>query len=47
MQDVTARWQQQRQMKERVAALEAKLEQVGKSARQDIKTLLVKNEEKD
>jgi PAS domain S-box-containing protein len=32
MQDVTARWQQQKQLKERLAALEAKLEQVGKSA---------------
>lgn len=32
MQDVTARWQQQKQMKDRLAALEAKLEQVGKSA---------------
>ncbi len=32
MQDVTARWQKQKEMKERLAALEAKLEQVGKSA---------------
>jgi PAS domain S-box-containing protein len=32
MQDVTARWQQQKQLKERLAALEARLEQVGKSA---------------
>jgi PAS domain S-box-containing protein len=32
MQDVTARWQQQKEMKDRLAALEAKLEQVGKSA---------------
>ena len=32
MQDVTARWQQQKQLKERLAALEAKLEQVGKPA---------------
>jgi PAS domain S-box-containing protein len=32
MQDVTARWQQQKQLKERLAALEAKLEKVGKSA---------------
>ncbi len=32
MQDVTARWQQQKQLKERLAALEAKLEQAGKSA---------------
>jgi PAS domain S-box-containing protein len=32
MQDVTARWQQQKQLKEHLAALEAKLEQVGKSA---------------
>lgn len=32
MQDVTVRWQQQKQLKERLAALEAKLEQVGKSA---------------
>lgn len=32
MQDVTARWQQQKESKERLAALEAKLEQVGKSA---------------
>ncbi len=32
MQDVTARWQQQKEMKARLAALEAKLEQVGKSA---------------
>jgi len=32
MQDVTARWQQQKQLKERLVALEAKLEQVGKSA---------------
>ena len=32
MQDVTARWQQQKQLKERLAALEAKLEQVAKSA---------------
>ena len=32
MQDVTARWQQQKQLKERLAALEAKREQVGKSA---------------
>jgi PAS domain S-box-containing protein len=32
MQDVTARWQQQKQLRERLAALEAKLEQVGKSA---------------
>lgn len=31
MQDVTARWQQQKQLKERLAALEAKQEQVGKS----------------
>ncbi len=30
--DVTARWQKQKEMKERLAALEAKLEQVGKSA---------------
>lgn len=32
MQDVTARWQQQKELKQRLAALEAKLEQVGKSA---------------
>jgi len=32
MTDVTARWQQQKQMKERLAALEAKLEHAGKSA---------------
>lgn len=32
MQDVTARWQQQKELRERLAALEAKLEQVGKSA---------------
>lgn len=32
VQDVTARWQQQKQLKERLAALEAKLEQVSKSA---------------
>jgi PAS domain S-box-containing protein len=32
MQDVTARWQQQKQLKERLAALEVRLEQVGKSA---------------
>ncbi len=31
LQDVTARWQQQKEMRERLAALEAKLEQVGKS----------------
>jgi PAS domain S-box-containing protein len=30
--DVTARWQKQKEMKERLADLEAKLEQVGKSA---------------
>jgi len=30
MQDVTARWQQQKQLKERLTLLEAKLEQVGK-----------------
>ncbi len=30
MQDVTARWQQQRQIKERLTLLEAKLEQIGK-----------------
>ncbi len=32
LQDVTERWQKQKEMKERLAALEAKLEQVGKSA---------------
>lgn len=32
MLDVTARWQQQKQLRERLAALEAKLEQVEKSA---------------
>jgi len=32
MQDVTERWQQQKELRERLAALEAKLEQVGKSA---------------
>lgn len=32
MQDVTARWQQQKELKQRLAALEVKLEQVGKSA---------------
>lgn len=32
MQDVTARWQQQKELKQRLAVLEAKLEQVGKSA---------------
>ncbi len=32
MQDVTARWQQQKQLKERLALLEAKLEHAGKSA---------------
>ena len=32
MQDVTARWQQQKQIREHVAALEAKLQQVGKLA---------------
>ena len=32
MQDVTARWQQHTQLKERLAALEATLEQVAKSA---------------
>jgi PAS domain S-box-containing protein len=32
MQDVTARWQQQKKLKERLAALEVRLEQVGKSA---------------
>lgn len=32
MMDVTARWQQQKEMKERLAALEAKLEHAGKSA---------------
>jgi PAS domain S-box-containing protein len=32
MLDVTARWQQQKQIRERMAALEAKLEQVSKSA---------------
>lgn len=32
MQDVTARWQQQKEMRDRLAALEAKLEQMGKSA---------------
>lgn len=32
MMDVTARWQQQKQMKERLAALEAQLEHAGKSA---------------
>jgi len=32
MQDVTARWQQQKQLKERLAQLEGKLEQAGKSA---------------
>ena len=31
MQDVTARWQQQKQLKERLAALEAKQERAGKS----------------
>ncbi len=31
LQDVTARWQQQKELKERLAALEAKLVQVGKS----------------
>jgi PAS domain S-box-containing protein len=30
MQDVTARWQQQKQLKERLTLLEAKLEQAGK-----------------
>ena len=30
MQDVTARWQQQKQIKERLTLLEAKLEQIGK-----------------
>jgi len=30
MQDVTARWQQQKQLKERLAALESKQERVGK-----------------
>lgn len=30
MQDVTARWQQQKQLKERLALLEGKLEQAGK-----------------
>ena len=32
LQDVTERWQKQKEMKERLVALEAKLEQVGKSA---------------
>ena len=32
MQDVTARWEQQKELRKRLAALEAKLEQVGKSA---------------
>jgi PAS domain S-box-containing protein len=32
MQDVTARWQQQKQLKEHLTLLEAKLEQAGKSA---------------
>ena len=32
MQDVSARWQQQKQLKERLTLLEAKLEQAGKSA---------------
>ncbi len=32
MQDVTARWQQQKELKARLTALEAKLEQAGKSA---------------
>jgi PAS domain S-box-containing protein len=31
LQDVTARWQQQKELKSRLATLEAKLEQVGKS----------------
>ena len=31
LQDVTARWQQQKDLKSRLATLEAKLEQVGKS----------------
>lgn len=31
LQDVTARWQQQKDLKNRLATLEAKLEQVGKS----------------
>jgi len=31
MQDVTARWQQQKQLKERLSALEAKQERAGKS----------------
>lgn len=32
VQDVTARWEQQKELRGRLAALEAKLEQVGKSA---------------
>ncbi len=32
MQDVTARWEKQKELRERLAALEAKLEQVAKSA---------------
>jgi PAS domain S-box-containing protein len=32
LQDVTARWQQQKDLKSRLATLEAKLEQVGKSS---------------
>ncbi len=32
MMDVTARWQQQKELKARLTALEAKLEQVGKSS---------------
>ena len=32
MQEVTARWQQQKQLKERLALLEAKLEHAGKSS---------------
>ncbi len=32
MQDVTARWQQQKELKARLTTLEAKLEQAGKSA---------------
>ena len=32
MMDVTARWQKQKELRERLAALEAKLQQVGKSA---------------
>src|SRR5260370_31748363 len=42
MQDVTARWEQQKELTKRLTALEAKLEQVDKSASHEQRRLLIR-----